>query len=269
MIKKLIILLIIFIFSIGFAAAGNNTTDENPTPINEKYSEKIVESEENGHLNTSFSDGSNGYCLEYGEKEAEIGNKFYVVNTSYAKNNIDNKSIADKLKVFFIEHYDFTQKMPPVYTQHIIWYFSDNFYHPISIGENMDMIDEIVRSTHKYPDFGFKIVNNTTKMYFNFTVLISQYLHHQNYFAYKIWFEKIKENITNNTNKTNKYQNNSSTNKNITVTEKNIKKIGETPIQKKNFMERFSEKKTGIGFLALCFAVIIIGIVFLIKRRKN
>ena len=269
MIKKLIILLIIFIFSIGFAAAGNNTTDENPTPINEKFSEKIVESEENGHLNTSFSDGSNGYCLEYGEKEAEIGDKFYVVNTSYAKNNVDNKAIADKLKVFFIEHYDFTQKMPPVYTQHIIWYFSDNFYHPISIGENMDMIDEIIRSTHKYPDFGFKIVNNTTKMYFNFAVLISQYLHHQNYFAYKIWFEKIKENITNNTNKTNKYQNNSSTSKNITVTKKNIKKIGETPIQKKNFMERFSEKKTGIGFLALCLAVIIIGIVFLTKRRKN
>ena len=181
MIKKLTILLIIFIFSIGFAAAGNNTTDENPTQINEKYSEKIVESEENGHLNTSFSDGSNGYCLEYGEKEAEIGDKFYVVNTSYAKNNLDNKPIADKLKILFIEHYDFTQKMPPVYTQHIIWYFSDNFYHPISIGENMDMIDEIVRSTHKYPDFGFKIVNNTTKMYFNFTVLISQYLHHQNY----------------------------------------------------------------------------------------
>ena len=266
MIKKLTILLIIFIFSIGFAASGNNTTDENPTPINEKYSEKIVESEENGHLNTSFSDGSNGYCLEYGEKEAEIGDKFYVVNTSYAKNNIDNKSIADKLKVFFIEHYDFTQKMPPVYTQHIIWYFSDNFYHPVSIGENMDMIDEIIKSTHKYPDFGFKIVNNTTKMYFNFTVLISQYLHHQNYFAYKIWFEKIKENITNKTNNTVKYENNETNKKNTTIIEENNKKREDTSIQNRQFFN--INKKTGIGFWGLFIAIIIIWAIFL-KKKKN
>ena len=266
MIKKLTILLIIFIFSIGLSAAGNNTTDENPTPINEKYSEKIVESEENGHLNTSFSDGSNGYCLEYGEKEAEIGDKFYVVNTSYAKNNIDNKSIADKLKVFFIEHYEFTQKMPPVYTQHIIWYFSDNFYHPVSIGENMDMIDEIVRSTHKYPDFGFKIVNNTTKMYFNFTVLISQYLHHQNYFAYKIWFEKIKENITNKTNNTIKHQNNVTKKENTTIIKKNSKKIEEISIRDEQFST--TDKKTGIEILGLFIAIIILSFVFLIKRRN-
>lgn len=266
MIKKLTILLIIFIFSIGLAAAGNNTTDENPTPINEKYSEKIVESEENGHLNTSFSDGSNGYCLEYGEKEAEIGDKFYVVNTSYAKNNIDNKSIADKLKVFFIEHYEFTQKMPLVYTQHIIWYFSDNFYHPISIGENMDMIDEIVRSTHKYPDFGFKIVNNTTKMYFNFTVLISQYLHHQNYFAYKIWFEKIKENITNKTNNTIKHQNNVTKKENTTIIKKKNKKIEEISIRDEQFS--IINKKTGIEILGLFIAIIILSFVFLIKRRN-
>lgn len=273
MIKKAIILLIILIILIGTAAAGNNTTDQSPIEKNEKYSNEIVQAEENGHLNTNFSDGSKGYCLEYGEHEAQKGDKFYVVNTTYAINNNDNKSIADHLKVLFIDYYNFTQTMPPVYTQHIIWYFSDNFYHPISIGQNMEMIDSIIATTHKYPDLGFKIINNTTSMFFNFKVLISEFENHQNYFAYKIWFNDTPKNESNITVQGNNStifppmtQNNESILENYSIIDIEKEKIEKT-VTSNNVNIFGLDKKTGVGIWGVfCIILLLLGILLLDKR---
>ena len=118
--KKFYFILILFFLLIDCVTAGDNTTDEGYNPTSYVIDNNTVIALEDGHLNTNFSDGSKGYCLEYGEQEAHAGDKFSKVNTSYALNNNNNKSIDKYLKCLFIDYYNYTQSMPPIYTQHLL-----------------------------------------------------------------------------------------------------------------------------------------------------
>lgn len=188
---KIIFSIFCFLLIIGCAYAGdNNTTDDQFLPRETPKDPNIIIANESGHFNTSFSDGSNGYCLEYGEKEAVQGDKFYKVNTSYAINNIDNKPVGDYLKTFFIDYYDVANK-DKIATQHYIWAFTDNFK---SWRIDQDLVDYIKLHPQHYPDNGVKQINNTTQMLYQFSVLLSEFLHHQNYFTYKISFQDIDNN---------------------------------------------------------------------------
>ena len=103
--------------------AGNDTADYSNI-VNETVknvgTNKVI-ALENGHFNTSFSDGSNGYCLEYGEQEASVNDTFYKVDTSYAKNNLDNQRVGNYIKLFFVEYTDYALS-DSVRTQHYIWH---------------------------------------------------------------------------------------------------------------------------------------------------
>ena len=190
---KIIFFTFLFLFIIGCIYAGdNNTTNDKLIPKDINTYNNIVIANESGHFNTSFSDGSNGYCLEYGEQEANKDDEFYKVNTSYAINNVNQKPIGDYLKTFFIDYYNIANK-DKIATQHYIWAFSDDFN---SWRINQSLVDYIKLNPSFYPDHGEKQINNTTKMVYSFSVLLSKFLYHQNYFTYKIYFENITSNST-------------------------------------------------------------------------
>ena len=267
---KVIFVFVVLLVCVNFAYAGNNTTDANPRSIDEKYSDVIVKAEEDGHLDINFSDGSKGYCLEYGEHEAKKGDEFYAVNTGYAVNNNDNQSISKYLKCLFIDHYNYTQSMPPVYIQHMIWYFSDDFYHPTSIGEHMDIVNSIKNCTCSYPDSGYKIINSTTAMFYDFQVMMAKYENHQNYFNYNIHFGDIPQNSTNNT-EDNK---NSTDINNTNMTRPDRNKNETSPIHNKktadkNTAERTSvSKETGGKINALvCVVLLMFTMAFIARKR--
>lgn len=123
----LIILAMAFLISINSVFAGNNTTGSDNTPREFlPASSEEVSATEDGHFNITFDNGYNGYCLEYGEKDADAGDRFLVVNTSYAINNKDSSNVGNYLKTFFVDFYDVAME-DKVKTQHIIWHFTDDF----------------------------------------------------------------------------------------------------------------------------------------------
>ena len=260
--KKIVLLLCIILLFCGIVYAGNNTTSEGYIPVEQTVSDDdIVYALEDGHLNTNFSDGSKGYCLEYGEQEAHAGDKFNKVNTSYALNNNNNKSIDKYLKCLFIDYYNYTQSMPPIYTQHLIWYFTDDFYHPISIEEHMDIIEGILNCIHNYKDKGSIAINDTHSMFYEFNVLLSLYIHHQNYFTYNIWFDYTPQDnntVQNQTNNITGQNNNTTENKSITDIN-NISKQTKASID-------IMKNETGIQILVLIVAIIVLGAIFFKKR---
>ena len=176
----------------------NNTTVSDQTPREfPPASDKKVSATDNGHFNITFDNGYNGYCLEYGEKDADAGDRFIVVNTSYAINNNDNSNVGNYLKTFFVEYYDVAME-DKVKTQHIIWHFTDDFNGWRVDPELIESI-KLTASKKVIPYEGATLkLNDTTEAVFYFQVLILSYQHHQNFFAYKI----IYRNITNTTNKT-------------------------------------------------------------------
>ena len=117
---------LIFLLSIGMVSAGNNTTEHDPTPRDLPTYDTVVEATEDGHFNITFDNGYNGYCLEYGEKDASKGDRFIVADTSYAIDNENKESVANYLKTYFVDYYDEAMK-DKVVTQHMIWHFTDGF----------------------------------------------------------------------------------------------------------------------------------------------
>ena len=75
--KKLLIITLLFFCIIGYVSGGENTTiyDDAPIILNDESNKTIVALED-GHLNTSFSNNYNGYCVEYTEQEAKKGDQF-------------------------------------------------------------------------------------------------------------------------------------------------------------------------------------------------
>ena len=171
--------------------AGDNAIVSDYT-VNESVksisSDKVVALED-GHFNTSFSDGSNGYCLEYGEQEASKDDIFYKVDTSYARNSLDNERVGNYIKLFFVEYTDYALS-DSVRTQHYIWHFTDDFN---GWRLNYTIIDMIKSSNRVIPDYYEEDLGNGSVRCFEFNVLLALYEHHQDYFIYKIFYRNITD----------------------------------------------------------------------------
>ncbi|WP_405297444.1 hypothetical protein [Methanobrevibacter sp.] len=240
--KKPLITILMIIFAI--MTCMNFVSAENETDIlRSSESEEEVLAREDGHVNITFDNGYNGYCINYGEHEAKTGQEYSVQDTTYATNKNSGESVGNYLKVYFVDYYDDAMRNDIV-TQHTIWHFTDDFngwrIDPILI-ENI----KSTASTKTIPDNGaVRQINNTTEAVFDFQVLSSDKSDHQNFFAYKITYRDIvreiignatssnstaseNQNITNateNTTSTDKHENNASSIENTTSKEeqKNI-----------------------------------------------
>lgn len=129
------------------------------------------------------------------EQEAKENDKFYVENTSYARNKQTGKDISNYLKTYFVDYYNETQK-DKIVTQHTIWHFTDDFD---GWRLNYTLINLIKQNPSNYDDVGVKRWNDTHEMVYKFNVLLPMWTHHQNYWAYDIQFREIINNTLNNT----------------------------------------------------------------------
>ena len=184
-------------FCMNFASAENETNI-----LRSSESDEEVLAREDGHLNITFDNGYNGYCINYGEHEAKTGQEYSVKDTNYATNKNTQESVGNYLKTYFVDYYEDAMRNDIV-TQHTIWHFTDDFngwrIDPILI-ENI----KSTASAKTIPDSGaVRQINNTTEAVFDFQVLSSDKSGHQNFFAYKITYRDIAREIINNTNSSN------------------------------------------------------------------
>lgn len=189
---KALILLAILVMAVSPVIAGNNTTPvDNPTQY--ISDDPMTEALESGDSNISFSDGYNGYCIEWGEHSAEKGDKFYIHDS-----DVDNN-----IKTFFVYFYEESQR-DVIATQHMIWKFTDNKQFSRF---NQTLYDKIVEKakTVQVPNDGTLKINNTTEMVYSFRNFISNINEYQNYFGYRIYFRNItpETNLTANSTTTN------------------------------------------------------------------
>lgn len=198
--KKPLITILIVIFAI--MTCLNSASAENETEIlrNSEAEEEVL-AREDGHVNITFDNGYNGYCINYGEHEAKIGYEYNVEDTSYATNKNTGESVGNYLKVYFVDYYEDAMR-DDIVTQHTIWHFTDDFS-----GWRIDpVLIENIKSTaanKTIPDSGaVKKINDTTEAIFDFQVLRSNKADHQNFFAYKITYRDIVNEIINSTNTT-------------------------------------------------------------------
>lgn len=202
----------------------NFVSAENETNIfKSSESEEEVLAREDGHVNITFDNGYNGYCINYGEHEAKTGQEYSVKDTTYATNKNSGESVGNYLKVYFVDYYDDAMRNDIV-TQHTIWHFTDDFngwrIDPILI-ENI----KSTASTKTIPDNGaVRQINNTTEAVFDFQVLSSDKSDHQNFFAYKITYRDIVkdiiENVTSSNSTASEDQNITNATENTTSTDK-------------------------------------------------
>ena len=181
----------------------NFVSAENETNIlKSSESDEEVLASEDGHVNITFDNGYNGYCINYGDHEAKTGQEYSVKDTSYATNKNTGESVGNYLKTYFVDYYDDAMRNDIV-TQHTIWHFTDDFN-----GWRIDpLLIENIKSTASaktIPDSGaVRQINNTTEAVFDFQVLSSDKTDHQNFFAYRITYRDIAKEIINNTNSSN------------------------------------------------------------------
>lgn len=207
----------------------NFVSAENETNIlKSSESEEEVLASVDGHVNISFDNGYNGYCINYGEHEAKTGQEYSVKDTTYATNKNSGESVGNYLKTYFVDYYDDAMRNDIV-TQHTIWHFTDDFN-----GWRIDplLIENIksTASTKTIPDSGaVRQINNTTEAVFDFQVLSSDKSGHQNFFAYKITYRDIVKDIIGNASGSNdtsveyeKNITNSTENNSFNDTQKNI-----------------------------------------------
>ena len=250
---KLLLLLAILIMAISPVMAGNNTTAvDNPTQY--ISDEPMTEALESGDSNISFSDGYNGYCIEWGEHSAEKGDKFYVHD-----GDVDNN-----IKTFFVYFYEESQR-DVIATQHMIWKFTDNKQFSRFNQTLYEKITEKAK-TVQVPNDGVLKVNNTTEMVYSFRNFISNIIEYQNYFGYKIFFQNItlKSNLTANST-ANETQNTPQNTTNQSDVRNNLTKNHTGTINKKSRMAKVDAgRNTGnpILMLALSLAVLVF------KRRR-
>jgi hypothetical protein len=220
--KKPLITILIVIFAI--MTCLNSASAENETEIlRNSESEEEVLAREDGHVNITFDNGYNGYCINYGEHEAKIGYEYKVEDTSYATNKNTGESVGNYLKVYFVDYYEDAMR-DDIVTQHTIWHFTDDFS-----GWRIDpVLIENIKSTatnKTIPDSGaVRKINDTTEAVFDFQVLSSDKADHQNFFAYKITYRDIVNEIINSTNTAtgeNKTDNITDTNKSNTTSKTN------------------------------------------------
>ena len=208
---------------------NNNDDEESRIKDESERIGEVVESKEYGFVNVPFSDGYNGFCINLAQKETNAGEEFVVKNTSAAVNR-NGDEIGNYLKILFVDYYDFTVNNPRQ-AQDIIWKFSDNYHvydHEIVKG-----IMELAESGRIIPDHGEeKIINNTTKVKFDFEVLDSQKGSTQNFFGYKLTYSDIMNNILGNSS-----NNNENTIENETIPENNTTTENETIPENNTLLE--------------------------------
>lgn len=230
--KKPLFTILLVIFAI--TSCLNFVSAENETDIlRNSESEEEVLATKDGHLNITFDNGYNGYCIEYGEHEAKIGQEYSVENTSHAINKNTGESVGNYLKVYFVDYYEDAMR-DDIVTQHTIWHFTDDFN-----GWRIDpLLIENIRAaaaTKTIPDSGaVRQINNTTEAVFDFQVLSSAESDNQNFFAYKITYRDIIKDIIGNSTISNdtsikEHENVTNATENSTIPEqqKNVTDSGE------------------------------------------
>ena len=197
--RTLITLFIIFLASVSClnSAAAQNETEmlmaNDEEEIIEK-NEKEVLAEEEGNFNISFNDGYNGYCIDYGKHDAKPGDSFTAEDTSNIINKNTGENVGNYLKTYFVEYYEDAMR-DKIVTQHTIWHFTDDFN-----GWRLDygLIENIKTSSSakEIPDHGaVKKINDTTEAVFDFEMLKTGESENQNFFAYKITYRDIMNEI--------------------------------------------------------------------------
>lgn len=246
--KKPLFTILLVIFAI--TSCLNFVSAENETDIlRNSESEEEVLATKDGHLNITFDNGYNGYCIEYGEHEAKIGQEYSVENTSHAINKNTGESVGNYLKVYFVDYYEDAMR-DDIVTQHTIWHFTDDFN-----GWRIDpLLIENIRAaaaTKTIPDSGaVRQINNTTEAVFDFQVLSSAESDNQNFFAYKITYRDIIKDIIGNStisNDTSKEEHenvtNSTENSTISEQQKNVTDSGEAkPLPTAKDTQNLSDK---------------------------
>lgn len=125
----------------------------------------------------------------------EIGDEFEVKDTFAAINNQRKYEIGNYLKILFVDYYEYIIENPQG-TQKIIWAFSDNYMS--ADNRIIQDIMNIAQSGRTIADHGEeKILNNTTKVIFDFEVLDSQKRGAQNFFGYKLTYQDLFKEETN------------------------------------------------------------------------
>ena len=246
--KKPLFTILLVIFAI--TSCLNFVSAENETDIlRNSESEEEVLATKDGHLNITFDNGYNGYCIEYGEHEAKIGQEYSVKDTTYATNKNSGESVGNYLKTYFVDYYDDAMRNDIV-TQHTIWHFTDDFN-----GWRIDpLLIENIKSaaaTKTIPDSGaVRQINNTTEAVFDFQVLSSAESDNQNFFAYKITYRDIIKDIIGNSTISNDTSNeehenvtNATENSTISEQQKNVTDSGEdNPLPTAKDTQNLSDK---------------------------
>ena len=184
-IEYIILFVVLFFLCIPICYGGGDATATyvDNSSVSGNGSSSVVALED-GHFNTSFSEGYNGYCLEYMEEEALKGDMFY-------KESCDYYSSSVYLKRYFVDYTDYALK-DKVVTQHMIWHFTDGFD---GWRVNYTIVDAIMVSDNFYGDTHVVDLGDGRFRVFDFCVLVSPYEHHQDYFAYRI-FDIVKNPVS-------------------------------------------------------------------------
>lgn len=273
----------------GIVYGGDNSTINYTYTVNTDYnvdSFDKVYALEDGHFNTSFSDGFYGYCVEYGETEAVKGDVFLVCGTDSIRNSVTGKECGDYLKVYFVDYYGDAQK-DKIVTQHMIWHFTDNFNGWRLNYTLIDLVkDKVDNQGLVYNDCGYRVLSdNLSVMFWDFHSFLSPYINHQDYFGYRVWFGNISDipidnNTSNDTLNNNSMNDNSTIKDNTTLNNSMINNITNSKdfIIPYNYsiMDNYNQYKniqlynTGFNlWVFLCMVIMVIIIIFLDKRDGN
>ena len=276
-IRFVFVLVFVLFCVMGVVYGGSNTTNINNTSDNVMVHYKdaygVVYALEDGHFNTSFTGGFNGYCLEYGEIEAVKGDSFVIGDSKYMRNTVTGEECGDYLKVYFIDYYSTAMK-DKIVTQHMIWHFTDDFNGWRLNYTLIDCIkDKVDNQGLSYDDVGYKFLDDGRVLFWEFYTFLSSYINHQDYFGYKVWFGNASDipvnNTTNNTTNNvdilnNTPMNNTDFTGNYTdsISDYNYKLIN-------NYKKPLNNYTTGWNVWLLTCVIIMVLIIFIVDRRDR
>ncbi|MBE5781349.1 MAG: sortase B protein-sorting domain-containing protein [Clostridiales bacterium] len=163
---------------------------------------ETVTAMEDGHYNIEFSDGYHGYCIDYGDQEADKDDVFTVAPSKEAINHIKGESVGNELKTLFVK----TLQVDPdtlevtfgdiIKMQQMIWHFTDDFN-----GWRIDLefMEEVRKSAAAVtiPDHGYAVqLEDGIRVTLDFHVLKTDKPSYQNYFVYKTAVDIVKPTVT-------------------------------------------------------------------------
>ncbi len=160
-----------------------------------------VTSNSTGFTNVSFSNGYYGFCIDQKLQGAYSGDSFTPAeDTTVAKNNLDNRDVSQKLKIFFTQCFedifvsdgnggyviDSNKSVSSVPTA--IYHFSDGYEGQYLWGESKTFVEKVnAYDGPEIPDEGYKLkLENGDVVTFYFAVMEPQKEGQQSFFAYKL-----------------------------------------------------------------------------------